>query len=184
MKSENSQPLPAAAGKGSAEPNGFSIAALQQNEGGVAENEPDVMWVLGFNVADRPFAVGVENTEGVVDCPRLSPLPSAPEMVIGVGTVRGRITLVLDLSMETAECGKRRLILLKGDAQLGLLADHIEGVIPLKPKELREFTESWLRRRGRAEATLRQAAGKIARSYFKRDGRAVPVVDLEMVSNL
>ena len=185
IRSENNWPISdAASGKESTEPTGFSIAALQQKEPGAAEGEPEAVWVLGFRVADKPFAVGVENTEGVVDCPRLSPLPSAPEMVIGVGSVRGRITLVVDLSMATSECARRRLILLRGEAQLGLLADHIEGVIPLKPKDLREFTESRLRRRGRAEASLRQAAGKIARTYFKRDGRAVPVVDLEMVSNL
>jgi len=164
--------------------NGFSMESFQKNEPGDGEVEPGVVWVLAFSVADRSFAVGVENTEGVVDCPRLTPLPIPPELVIGVGSVRGRITLAVDLSVESAPAVKRRLILLKGEAQLGLLADHVEGIMALRPKEVREFTETGLRRRTRSDATALKAAAKVARSYFRRDGQAVPIVDLEMVSNL
>jgi len=167
-----------------AERTGFGTDNPPQKEPGSRSAEPGIVWVLGFRVADKSFAVGVENTEGVVDCPRLSPLPIPPEMVVGVGSVRGRITIVVDLSMESTQPARRRLILLKGEAQLGLLADHVEGVIPLRPKELREFSESRLRRRRRSDASILKAAAKIARSYFRRDGEAVPIVDLEMISHL
>src|SRR5262249_16860425 len=48
--------------------------------------------VLVFEIGNEGFAIAVESVEGVVDCPNLTPLPSAPEGVIGVVSVRGRMT--------------------------------------------------------------------------------------------
>src|SRR6185295_1669792 len=64
-----------------------------------ADDRIDVASVLLFEIGGKPFAIGVENTEGVVDCPRISPLPSPPDGMAGVASVRGRTTLVMDLSL-------------------------------------------------------------------------------------
>ena len=64
-------------------------------------------------------------------------LPGPPDGVIGVTSVRGKMTVVMDLSLKANHKDeKRRLVLLKGDAQLGLLADHIDGVVVIKPDEV------------------------------------------------
>src|SRR5581483_9762915 len=99
----------------------------------------DVVSVLLFEIGGDAFGIGVEHTEGVVDCPRITPLPSAPDAMIGVASVRGRMTLVMDLSDQANPGeGKRRLILLKGESQLGLLAERVEGVIALEPERIRK----------------------------------------------
>lgn len=86
------------------------------------------------------------------------------------------MTLVMDLSLAASQSAtKRRLILVKGDAQLGLLADHVEGVVALEPKQLR------------AAGAKIDAASKLrdadsfwpAKFYFKSEGRSVPVIDIE-----
>ncbi|HET9531834.1 MAG TPA: chemotaxis protein CheW, partial [Blastocatellia bacterium] len=107
---------------------------------------PGGLSLLVFGIGDEKFAIEVDHTEGVVDCPRLTPLPSPPDGMIGITSVRGRMTLVLELGSETGQKpSKRRLILLR-DAQLGLIADHIEGIVSLD-------TASKARTRKRAAAS-------------------------------
>src|SRR5580704_13139772 len=114
-----------------------SIQGIQSSDS--SQYDPNSVSVVLFSIGRRALAIAVENTEGVVDCPHISPLPSAPDAIVGVVSVRGRITLVLDASLEgTLQANrepsrewKRRLILLRGDAQLGLQADQIQTVLSL-----------------------------------------------------
>jgi purine-binding chemotaxis protein CheW len=134
--------------------------------------KPEAVSVLVFEVGDAFYAIGVEQTEGVVDCPRITPLPSAPDGVAGLTSVRGRMTLVMDLGSKAGEQTiVRRLILVKGDAQLGLLADRVEGVVGLEPKKVR---------------SVQNVRGVKfpwpANGYFKRGKRRVPIVDVERLA--
>jgi len=62
----------------------------------------------------------------------------------------------------------------KGDAQLGLLADRIEGVIALEPKKVRPVAH------GKDSLTRQHAEfGWPARSYFKNVRQRVPILDIE-----
>ncbi|MGA9772572.1 MAG: chemotaxis protein CheW [Blastocatellia bacterium] len=136
-----------------------------------ADDRIDVASVLLFEIGGKPFAIGVENTEGVVDCPRISPLPSPPNGLAGVASVRGRMTLVMDLSLKANQnAGKWRLILLKGEAQLGLLAERVEGVIALEPDSLRQLDKA---------TAASEESNWPARSYFTSDNRRVPIIDVE-----
>jgi chemotaxis signal transduction protein len=141
----------------------------------------DVVSILIFEIGGSAFAIAVEHTEGVVDCPRISPLPSPPDGLVGVASVRGRMTLVMDLSlMANPNEGKRRLILVKGDGQVGLLAERVEGVIALNPKELRGAEAS-------KEAPGLQRVEEIiwpVRAYFQSKGQPVPVIDVERLAEL
>ncbi|HXG64049.1 MAG TPA: chemotaxis protein CheW [Blastocatellia bacterium] len=161
---------------------GLSLEAFlrQVTSSDAAANEEAVASFLVFEIAGEPFAIGVEHTEGVVNCPRITPLPHAPEGIAGVVSVRGRITLVMDLSNESGQRQeRRRLILLKGDAQLGLLADHVEGVVALPPEKVLELPS-------RKQPGGQQAAknAKPLLSYFKKNGRRVPILDVERLANL
>jgi chemotaxis signal transduction protein len=141
----------------------------------------DVVSVLLFEIGQRAFAIGVEHTEGVVDCPRISPLPSSPDGMAGIASVRGKMTLVMDLSlMANPNEGKRRLILVKGEAQLGLLAERVEGVIALEPKQLVK-SEVY-----KEAAGLRRVERSLwpVRAYFEKDGKRVPVVDVERLAEI
>src|SRR5918911_5282773 len=132
----------------------------------------DVVSILLFEIGGEVFGIGVEHTEGVVDCPRITPLPSAPDGIIGIASVRGRMTLVMDLSLKAnADEGKRRLILLKGESQLGLLAERVEGVLALEPDRIRK-------RRANDKSAARAAQEWWGASeQFKHEGRDVPLLD-------
>ena len=136
----------------------------------------DQVSFLAFEVGDQAFAIGVEHTEGVVDCPRVTPLPGPPDGIIGVTSIRGKMTVVMDLSLrENQKAEKRRLVLLKGDAQLGLLADHIDGVVVMKPEEVRS-TQS-----RKAAATVESHASPsrawLTNNFIKSRGKNVAVID-------
>ncbi|MFY9608688.1 MAG: chemotaxis protein CheW [Blastocatellia bacterium] len=149
----------------------------------IGKGEPagasDQVSVLLFMTGDHRFSIGVEHTEGVVDCPRISPLPSPPDGIIGVTSVRGRMTLVMDLNLASSQpAAKRRLILVKGDAQLGLIADHVEGVLGLEPRQLRAIP----RKADRSSTQPQVETTWPARFYFKNDGRRIPILDIERLS--
>ncbi|HEY6330848.1 MAG TPA: chemotaxis protein CheW [Blastocatellia bacterium] len=152
---------------------------------GTFEYGPDTVSLVMLSIGKRVIATAVENTEGVVDCPRITPLPGAPDAILGVVSIRGKITIVLDASLEASrDAPKRRLILLRGELQLGLLADHVQGVVSLDAKDMRHIPENRSSRR-----LLGGAAGgvpeiRLARSYFKYGGRKVPLLDLDLVAQL
>ena len=142
------------------------------------EGKHDHFSVLMFEVGGASYAIEVEHTEGVVDCPRITPLPSPPDGVAGITSVRGRMTVVMDLGPKVSEQQlRRRLILVKGDAQLGLLADRVDGVLALEPKKVRPVAH------GKDFLTQQRAEfGWPAGSYFKSERRRVPILDIDRLS--
>lgn len=163
QKTNESLPLP------------MSAHPLEISAAGSDERRGDYVSVLMFEIGGKPYAIGVENTDGVVDCPRITPLPSPPNGVVGLVSVRGRMTVAMDLGAGAADDPpKRRLILVKGDAQLGLLADRIDGVLALEPKRVRPVAH------GRDSLTKQRAEfGWPATNYFKSGVQRVPIVDVE-----
>ena len=141
------------------------------------EKERDQISVLVFDTGNESFAVGVEHIEGVVDCPGITPLPNPPEGIIGVTSVRGRMTLVFCLNGGSGPGeSRRRLILLKGDAQLGLFADRIEDVVSFSRKELRDAVS---RRGNPAKPRTEERSVRRASLCFQHKGRDIPVVDVD-----
>ncbi len=134
--------------------------------------------MLVFEVGGAAYAIGLEHTEGVVDCPRITPLPNAPDGVAGLTSVRGRMTVVMELGLRASEqASRRRLILVKGDAQLALLADRVQGVLALEPKKIRPVAH------GKDSLTLEHARfGWPAESYFKSERQRVPILDIQRLS--
>lgn len=135
----------------------------------------DLVSVILFTAGAETLAVDVNYTEGVVDCPAISPLPRPPETVVGVTSVRGKITVVVDLGRDerTHEEGdRRRLILLRGDAQLGLLADRVESVLSLEPEKIKRLPKR------------KTVVAALASTCFKHNGRQVPIVEIERLTEM
>ena len=146
-----------------------------------AEARSNVVSVLIFEIGGKTFAIAVEHTEGVVDCPRISPLPNPPDGLCGVASVRGRMTLVMDLSLSAnPNEAKRRLILVKGDGQVGLLAERVEGVEALDPKEFRGVEAN----KGAAPFEGIEESMWPVRAYFLSKGQPVPVIDVERLAEI
>jgi chemotaxis signal transduction protein len=158
-----------------------SVAPLPMEFGiDEADKKAELVSVLLFQIGSAAYAVGVEHTEGVVDCPRITPLPNPPDGVSGIASVRGRMTVIMDLGSNGApESTRQRLILIKGEAQLGLLADRVAGVLALERNKVRPIVH------GKATLTRQRARFDWpAQSYFKGDGTRVPILDIERLSEM
>jgi chemotaxis signal transduction protein len=86
----------------------------------------------------QAFAVRAEDAEGVAEGLAPAPLPHAPAAVLGVVSVRGRMRTLLYAPALVAEtqapeavttATPRFVVALRGDEQLALAADSVEGVV-------------------------------------------------------
>ena len=97
--------------------------------------------LLLLRAGGQLFAVRAEEADGEPQaCARPTPLPRAPRAVLGVIALRGRMRTVLDPSAlvvenqseeETGRDGAARalVVALRGDEQLALAVESVEGVI-------------------------------------------------------
>lgn len=152
----------------------FKLAAISGNRSPASDENDNFgqLSFLLFDIGEEFFALAVENIEGVMDCPRIAPLPSPPDSVVGVTSARGRMTLVMDLSANHHPSGNRqRLVLLKGESQIGLLADRIEDVITLSAEDIEVLSKRVV------EKTVNPRP--IGTHYFKSKGKRVAIIDFD-----
>jgi purine-binding chemotaxis protein CheW len=87
-----------------------------------------------FRVGSRQFAIHESEIATVAEWRQPTPLPHAPQAVMGIVSLQGRMLTVLDLSKLTetenaANGTPQHIIALRGDEQLALAVDDIEDKI-------------------------------------------------------
>jgi chemotaxis signal transduction protein len=100
--------------------------------------------LLVLRARGRLFAVYAEEAEGVAEAAEPVPLPHAPAAVLGVVSIRGRMYTLLDTAAllpgrdpnadapATPRTERPRFaVALRGDEQLALAADEVEGPLEL-----------------------------------------------------
>lgn len=97
-----------------------------------APRGPRGLFVL--TAGGQAFAVDAEDAEGVAEGLTPAPLPHAPAAVLGVVSVRGRVrTLLYPPALvsqaHAPEDVPRFVVALRGDEQLALAADSVEGPV-------------------------------------------------------
>ena len=100
--------------------------------------------ILEFSIANRRYAFEAAWVREIVVLKELTPLPCTPSFVHGVVNIRGRIVSAVDLCRfwglpEKGIVDFHHIIVLRGcDMEFGVLADKVDGVAQLNPKELRQ----------------------------------------------
>ena len=126
--------------------------------------------LLLLRAGARAFAVFADETDGVADKLKPTPLPHAPRAVLGVVCVRGRMRTVLDpLALvgdneetESATASTPLFIVaLRGDEQLALAAESDAGVVRINIDNI----------------TPPDTADPSLRGTFEHDGARVLVLD-------
>ena len=101
-----------------------------------APRETRELYVL--TAGGQTFAVRAEEAEGLAEGLTPAPLPHAPASVLGVVSVRGRMRTLLyppalfsqtDEREDATTAAPRFVVVLRGDEQLALAADSVEGVV-------------------------------------------------------
>ena len=89
------------------------------------------------------FGIFAEQISAIVEWQEPAPLPHAPNSVLGVVSIQGRMLTVLDLAKlasgegldDTPRKFLRHLIALRGDEQLALAIEALGEVVKLTPNE-------------------------------------------------
>jgi chemotaxis signal transduction protein len=135
-----------------------------------APRETRELFVL--TAGGQVFAVGVEETDGVAEGLTPAPLPRAPASVLGVVSVRGRMRTLLyppalfaDTQSHAREDSDvdapRFVVALRGDEQLALAADAVEGVVTINADSL----------------SLSDAEDSPLHATLEHEGRRVQILD-------
>jgi purine-binding chemotaxis protein CheW len=128
--------------------------AARVEEGGTRE-------FLGFMLADETYALPLSCIREILRMPAVAEVPRAAPEVLGIVSVRGQVTTLIDLrhrlSLPKAALGPRTRVLLvdQGDETLGLLCDRVLSVYRL----------------GEAEVELATVLGSESSSYVMGIGR-------------
>jgi purine-binding chemotaxis protein CheW len=97
---------------------------------------------LAFTVGDEQYALPLSAVREILKPPAVTEVPFAPRNILGIISVRGRVTTLVDLRRklqmpETALTIKSRVILVdKGEEVLGLLVDEVLQVYRLREDEV------------------------------------------------
>jgi len=90
------------------------------------------------------FAVFADAIATIAPWREPAPLPEAPNSVLGVVSLQGRMLTVLDLRLlvggktnESTVASERRIVALRGDEQLALAVDAVEGVVKVAVSDLK-----------------------------------------------
>ena len=118
-------------------------------EGLPSENrDPQLQDLLPFTIGERTFAVFTDQVDGTAEGKPFAPLPRAPQAVIGVVCVRGRMltvldpTVVLDSLLPQWEQTLPYVIVLRGDEQLGLVAETCRDTITISTADIERSVDS------------------------------------------
>ena len=100
------------------------------------------MHLLCFSLDDRRYALELDDVRKVLRAVAVSPLPDAPEVVLGLINVRGRILPVIDLrrrlGLPASHMGLENPLLwvLAAGRELLLPVDRVEGVKEFDDKDV------------------------------------------------
>ena len=118
------------------------LAARSQTSASMLADAPVVREFLGFIIADETYALPLRAIREILKVPPITGVPRAPADVLGIISVRGRITTVRDLRrllrMPEQPTDKHTRVLLvdAGDEVVGLLVDRVLQVYRLEEAEV------------------------------------------------
>jgi chemotaxis signal transduction protein len=138
----------------------------------VSNDEVGVRDFLAFAVGDEQYALPLSAVREIMKPPVVTEVPGAPRNVLGIISVRGRVTTLLDLRRklkmrENPVTAKARVILVdKGEEVLGLLVDSVAQVYRLREDEVELALVM-----GRDLAEYVMGIGRPSRRYAEYTGR-------------
>lgn len=104
--------------------------------------------LLSFRLGGEGYAIMVSDVKEVLKNYQLTAVPNAPVHILGVMSLRGTVTTVVDL------CGRlgitpgvrdeksRIIIVSTDDEDMGLLVDRVTGVVKILPQDIKPAPEN------------------------------------------
>lgn len=116
--------------------------------GDIGEPQIQELEMLSFRLAGEEYAVLVEDVKEVLKNRELTPVPNAPDHILGVTSLRGPILPVVDLCKRLGLPGgvrdekSRILVLTVNDEDAGIVVDRVTGVVRIQSDSIRPVPET------------------------------------------
>jgi len=100
-----------------------------------------IQWVT-FCLADENYGIAVMQVQEVLRMTEITPVPGAPDYVLGIINLRGNVVTVIDtrqrfgLPAKEVDDASRIIIIESGEQVVGLLVDSVAEVVYLKESEI------------------------------------------------
>lgn len=122
---------------------GSPIAETASSPAPAAETE-----MLAFLLSGEEYVIAVEQVNEVLKMWSLTPVPNAPEHILGVSSLRGTMLTIIDLGkrlgLGTATMNEksRVVVVTVDDEKVGFIVDRVTGVVKLSPDLVRAVPET------------------------------------------
>lgn len=132
----------------------------------------DTQWVT-FYLADEKYGVPVAQVREVLRYSEITPVPGAPDYVLGIINLRGNVVTVLDtrkrFALPPVDIGdSTRVVIIEVEEQVvGILVDSVSDVVRLKTSEIEN-----------APNVGNDESSKYIQGVASRDGNLLILVDL------
>jgi purine-binding chemotaxis protein CheW len=114
----------------------------------IKEKEDVVQQYLTFFLADEEYAINIQRIREIIEYTTVTKVPKVPEWIRGVINLRGNVVPVVDLTLrfglEERPVSKTTCIVIveveqdSEQAVMGVIADAVNQVIDLAPKDIEE----------------------------------------------
>jgi purine-binding chemotaxis protein CheW len=141
-----------------------------------AAKQKNILELATFYVGESLCGINILNIQEINKNVDITHVPQAPEYVVGVLNLRGRIVTVIDLGekLELSPINinkeNRNIIVDSQEEQIGLLVDSISDVLLARSDKIEP-----------APANLGGIKGKFFKGVFKTEDKLIGVLDIEEV---
>lgn len=138
-------PVPEAAAAAADEP-ACAIGTLPAE--GSEEIQAREIELLSFRLGGEEYAVLVDDVREVLRNYHLTVVPNAPAHILGVMSLRGTVTTVIDpctrigLTPGVRDDESRIVIVSTHDEDVGLIVDRVTGVVRISPEDIKPVPEN------------------------------------------
>jgi purine-binding chemotaxis protein CheW len=132
--------------------------------------------MLAFLLSGEEYVIAVEQVNEVLKMWSLTPVPNAPEHILGVSSLRGTMLTIIDLGkrlgLGTATMNEksRVVVVTVDDEKVGFIVDRVKGVVKLSPDLVRAVPE-----------TVEHGV-EFLRGIARKDDRLFILLDLDKVA--
>ena len=129
--------------------------------------------MLSFRLGGEEYAVMVADVREVLKMFQLTPVPNAPDYILGVMSLRGTMLSIIDLCRRfglpagVQDQKSRIVVVSSADEVVGLLVDRVTGVFSIHPDEIKPTPEN-----------IEQGA-EFLRGIVRQEERLYILLDLE-----
>lgn len=127
--------------------------------------------LLSFRLGGEEYAVMVDDVREVLRNYQLTVVPNAPAHILGVMSLRGTVTTIIDpctrigLTPGVRDDKSRIIIMSTKDEDVGLIVDRVTGVVRISPEDIKPAPEN----NEQGTEFLRGIARKYDRLYILLD---------------